>query len=111
MLGVIQQKLSLLQMRRAMKSKFKTITMLIAFNCLLALTEALALVGGTVHVHLGTDHCPKRYEHLSELRVTKLLGQVVDKQVAALGPDRDHCKQSTYISYTCYLQKKLKTVL
>ena len=52
-------------------------------------TEALALVGGAVDVHLGGEHGAERYEHLRELRVAELLRQVVDEQVAALGA-RDH---------------------
>ena len=47
------------------------------------LTEALALVGGTVYIDLGTDYIAKWHEHLSELSVSKLLGQVVDEEVAA----------------------------
>ena len=48
------------------------------------LTKAFALVCGTVNVYFGTDHISKRHEHLGELRISKLLRQVVDEQVAAL---------------------------
>ncbi len=48
------------------------------------LTEALALVGGPVYEDLGADDVAKGQEHLHELRVAKLLGQVVDEKVAAL---------------------------
>lgn len=47
------------------------------------LTEALALVGGAVNEDLGGDDVAKRDEHLHELGVAKLLGQVVDEEVAA----------------------------
>ena len=46
--------------------------------------EALALVGGPVNEHLGADHVPEGQEHLHQLSVPKLLGQVVDEQVAPL---------------------------
>ena len=47
--------------------------------------EALALVGRPVDEHLRADHVAKGEEHLHELGVAKLLGQVVDEEVAALG--------------------------
>ena len=47
--------------------------------------EALALVGRPVDEHLRADDVAKGEEHLHELGVAKLLGQVVDEQVAALG--------------------------
>lgn len=50
-----------------------------------ALTEAFTLVGRPVDEDLGGDDVAKRDEHLHELAVTELLGQVVDEQVAALG--------------------------
>ena len=46
--------------------------------------EAFALVGGPVDKHLGADHVTEGEEHLHQLSVTKLLGQVVDEQVAPL---------------------------
>lgn len=49
------------------------------------LTEALALIGGTIDEDLGGNDVTERQEHLHKLRISKLLGQVVDKQVAALG--------------------------
>ena len=48
------------------------------------LTEALALVGGTVHEHLGGDDAAEREKHLQELAVPELLRQVVDEEVTAL---------------------------
>ena len=49
------------------------------------LTETFALICGTVDKDFGGDDVTKRKEHLHELSVSKLLGQVVDKQVAAFG--------------------------
>lgn len=49
------------------------------------LTKALALVGGTVHKDFGRDDIAERQEHLRELRVPELLGQVINKQVTAFG--------------------------
>ena len=49
------------------------------------LTEALALVGGSVDVDLGTEDVAKRHKHLGELRVAELLRQVVDEEVTTLG--------------------------
>ena len=57
--------------------------------------EALALVGGAVDEHLGADDVAEGEEHLHQLGVPKLLGQVVDEQVAALGAaDRATCKKT-----------------
>lgn len=50
-----------------------------------ALTKAFTLVGGTVHKDFGRDDIAERQEHLRELRVPELLGQVINKQVTALG--------------------------
>ena len=64
----------------------------------LTLTEAFALVGGTIDENLGGYDVAKGDEHLHELTVTKLLRQVVDEQVAAFGSwDRAsyHINQST----------------
>ena len=62
--------------------------------------EALALVGGAVDEHLGADHVAEREEHLHQLGVPKLLGQVVDEQVAALGAaDRATCKKTDVSSF------------
>ena len=47
-------------------------------------TKTFALVGGPVHIDFGADNCAKWEEHLGEFMVTKLLGQVVDEEVAAL---------------------------
>ena len=49
------------------------------------LTEALALVGGSINEHLGGDHISERKEHLHQLSIAKLLRQVVDEEVAAFG--------------------------
>lgn len=50
-----------------------------------ALTKAFTLVGRPIDEDFGGDDVAKREEHLHELAVTELLGQVVDEQVAALG--------------------------
>ena len=50
------------------------------------LTEALALVGGPVDEDLGADDVAEGQEHLHQLGVAKLLREVVDEEVAALGP-------------------------
>ena len=47
--------------------------------------KALALVGRPVNEHLRADDVAKGEEHLHELGVAELLGQVVDEQVAAFG--------------------------
>lgn len=48
-----------------------------------ALTKTLALVGGTIHEHLGGDDIAKGQEHLHQLVVSKLLGEMVDEEIAA----------------------------
>ena len=47
--------------------------------------KAFALVGGPVNEDFGADDIAKGEEHLHELRIPKLLGKVVDEQVAAFG--------------------------
>ena len=59
-----------------------------------SLTEALALVGGTVDVDLGADDVAKGHKHLSQLCVPELLGQMVDEQVAALGAWTSHTNRT-----------------
>ena len=60
-------------------------------------SEALALVGRPVDEHLRADDVAKGEEHLHELGVAELLGQVVDEEVAALGAaDRAACKRFSY---------------
>lgn len=49
------------------------------------LTETLALVSGAINEHLAANDVPKREEHLHQFGVPKLLRQVVDEEVAALG--------------------------
>lgn len=49
------------------------------------LTKALALVGGSVHIDLSWNNRPKWHEHLRQLWIPKLLWQVVDEEVAAIG--------------------------
>jgi len=44
--------------------------------------KAFALVGGAINEDLGADDGAKGEEHLHELGIAKLLGQVVDEQVA-----------------------------
>jgi len=36
-------------------------------------TEAFALIGGTIDVHLGADDVPERHKHLRQFRVAELL--------------------------------------
>ena len=52
------------------------------FFCFRSLTKTLALIGRSVDEDLGGDDVPEGQEHLHELGVAKLLGQVVDEQVA-----------------------------
>lgn len=51
----------------------------------LVLTKAFTLVGGTVNKDFGRDDIAKRQKHLHELRISELLGQVINKQVTAFG--------------------------
>ena len=46
--------------------------------------EALALIGGSVYEDFGADDVPEGEKHLHELSVTKLLGKVVDEEIASL---------------------------
>ena len=46
--------------------------------------KALALVGGSVNEDLGADDVPEGEEHLHELSISKLLGKMVDEEIAAL---------------------------
>ena len=46
--------------------------------------EALALVGGPVYEDLAADDVAEGEEHLHQLRVSKLLGQKVNEEVAAI---------------------------
>lgn len=56
-------------------------------NGLLSLpTKAFTLVSRPIHKHFRGDDITEREEHLHQLSVPKLLGQMVDEQVAALGP-------------------------
>lgn len=52
------------------------------------LTKTFALIGRSVHKDFGRDDVAKRQEHLHELRISELLGQVINKQVAAFWPWR-----------------------
>jgi len=47
-------------------------------------TEAFALIGGTVDVHLGANDVTERHKHLCQFGVSELLRQVIDEQIAAL---------------------------
>lgn len=56
-------------------------------NGLLSLpTKAFTLVSRPIHKHFRGDDITEREEHLHQLSVPKLLGQMVDEQVTALGP-------------------------
>ena len=46
--------------------------------------EAFALVGGSVNEDFGADNIPEGEKHLHELGVSKLLGKMVDEEIAAL---------------------------
>ena len=47
-------------------------------------SKALALVGGSVNEDFGADNIPEGEKHLHELGVSKLLGKMVDEEIAAL---------------------------
>ena len=47
-------------------------------------SKALALVGRSVNEDFGADNVPEGEKHLHELRVTKLLGKVVDEEITSL---------------------------
>lgn len=47
-------------------------------------TKAFTLVCRPIHKHFRGDDITKRQEHLHQLSIPKLLGQMVDKQVTAL---------------------------
>ena len=47
------------------------------------LTETFALISGPIDEDFGTDDIAERQEHLHELSVTKLLGQMINEKVAA----------------------------
>lgn len=49
------------------------------------LTETFALVSSAVDENFATDDVAEGQEHLHQLRVSELLRQVVDEEVAALG--------------------------
>lgn len=49
-------------------------------------TKAFTLVSRPIHKHFRGDDITEREEHLHQLSVPKLLGQMVDEQVTALGP-------------------------
>lgn len=66
----------------------------------MCLTEALALVGGSINEHLGGDHISKRKEHLHQLSITKFLRQVVDEEVAAFRSwDGATCQSEVWVRY------------
>jgi len=47
-------------------------------------TKAFTLVCRPIHKHFRGDDITERQEHLHQLSIPKLLGQMVDKQVTAL---------------------------
>lgn len=49
-------------------------------------TKAFTLVSRPIHKHFRGDDITEREEHLHQLSIPKLLGQMVDEQVTALGP-------------------------
>jgi len=48
------------------------------------ITEALALISGSVDVDFSADDVSEWKEHLSQFRVSELLRQVVDEEIASL---------------------------
>lgn len=64
---------------RGQYSEFNTSFPLSSF----ILTETFTLVGGSVDEYFGANDVTKRQKHLHELRVTELLRQVVDEEIAA----------------------------
>lgn len=50
------------------------------------LTKTFALISRSVHKDFGRDDVAKRQEHLHELCISKLLGEVINKQVATFWP-------------------------
>jgi len=49
------------------------------------LTEALALIRGSIDENLRRYHVSERHEHLHQFSVTKFLWQMINEQVAAIG--------------------------
>ena len=47
-------------------------------------SKALALVGGSVNEDFGADNVPEGEKHLHELGIAKLLGKMVDEEIASL---------------------------
>ena len=47
-------------------------------------SKALALVGCSVNEDFGADNIPEGKKHLHELRISKLLGKMVDEEIATL---------------------------
>lgn len=50
------------------------------------LTETLALISSAVNEDFAANNVSKREEHLHQFRVSEFLRQVVDEEVAPLGP-------------------------
>ena len=46
--------------------------------------KAFALVGGSVYEDFGADNVPEGKKHLHELGIAKLLGKMVDEEIASL---------------------------
>ena len=46
--------------------------------------KAFALVGGSVNEDFGADNIPEGEKHLHKLGVSKLLGKMVDEEIATL---------------------------
>lgn len=49
-------------------------------------TKTFALIGGAINEDLAANHVAKREKHLHQFSVSKFLWQVVNEEVAALGP-------------------------
>ncbi len=67
-------------------------------------TEAFALIGGSIDEDFGTDDVAKGEKHLHQLRISKLLWQVVDEQVATFRSRNG----ATYSSQRIYFTKDNK---
>lgn len=64
------------------------------FSPILQLTKTLAEVGLLVNEHLSGNNVAKGHEHLEQILVSKLLGEVVDEQVGSLRALREQSRKS-----------------
>lgn len=73
-----------------MQDCFECVFFLFSFVPLqsILLTKTFALISRSVHKDFGRDDVAKRQEHLHELCISELLGEVINKQVATFWPCR-----------------------